>query len=150
MPDSPLKRNCNFKATRTSHEILVAMIEKMADNGNMELLEGYQRLCETVQSLLIQESTALKQGELPSTELLQKKADLLPQLEAGVQALKSVDKLLPEDKKIVQKIQQKIMKMLILDQENEKLLLALQMSQQLSSNRGKVRSDLLKSLYGKN
>ena len=125
------------------------MIAKMADNGSMELLEGYQRLCETVQNLLIQESTALKQGELPSTELLQQKADLLPQLEAGVQALKTVDKLLPEDKKIVQKIQQKIMKMLMLDQENEKLLLSLQMSQQLSSNRGKVSSDLLKSLYGK-
>ena len=116
----------------------------------MELLEGYQRLCETVQNLLIQESTALKQGELPSTELLQQKADLLPQLEAGVQALKGIDKLLPEDKKIVQKIQQKIMKMLMLDQENEKLLLSLQMSQQLSSNRSKVSSDLLKSLYGKN
>ena len=125
------------------------MIEKMADNGSMELLEGYQRLCETVQSLLIQESTALKQGELPSAELLQKKANLLPQLEEGVQALKTVDKLLPEDKKIVQKIQQKIMKMLMLDQENEKLLLSLQMSQQLSSNRSKVSSDLLKSLYGK-
>ena len=123
------------------------MIEKMADNINMELLEDYQRLCETVQNLLIQESTALKQGELPSTELLQQKADLLPQLEAGIQALKSVDKLLPEDKKIVQKIQQKIMKMLMLDQENEKLLLSLQMTQQLSSNRGKVSSDLLKSLY---
>ena len=126
------------------------MPEKMADNGSMELLEGYQRLCETVQNLLIQESTALKQGELPSTELLQKKADLLPQLEAGVQALKSVDKLLPEDKKIVQKIQQKIMKMLMLDQENEKMLLSLQISQQLSANRGKVSSDLLKNLYGKN
>lgn len=126
------------------------MIEKMADNGGMELLEGYQRLCETVQNLLIQESTVLKQGELPSTELLQQKADLLPQLESGVQALKTVDKLLPEDKKVVQKLQQKIMKMLILDQENEKLLLSLQMSQQLSSNRGKVSSDLLKSLYGKN
>ena len=122
----------------------------MADNGGMELLEGYQRLCETVQNLLIQESTVLKQGELPSTELLQQKADLLPQLESGVQALKTVDKLLPEDKKVVQKLQQKIMKMLILDQENEKLLLSLQMSQQLSSNRGKVSSDLLKSLYGKN
>lgn len=122
----------------------------MADNESMELLEGYQRLCETVQNLLIQESTALKQGELPSTELLQQKADLLPQLEAGVQALKGIDKLLPEDKKIVQKIQQKIMKMLMLDQENEKLLLSLQMSQQLSSNRSKVSSDLLKSLYGKN
>ena len=125
------------------------MIEKMADNESMELLEGYQRLCETVQNLLIQESTALKQGELPSAELLQQKADLLPQLEEGVQALKTVDKLLPEDKKIVQKIQQKIMKMLMLDQENEKLLLSLQMSQQLSSNRSKVSSDLLKSLYGK-
>ena len=121
----------------------------MADNESMELLEGYQRLCETVQNLLIQESTALKQGELPSAELLQQKADLLPQLEEGVQALKTVDKLLPEDKKIVQKIQQKIMKMLMLDQENEKLLLSLQMSQQLSSNRSKVSSDLLKSLYGK-
>lgn len=125
------------------------MIEKMADNESMELLEGYQRLCETVQNLLIQESTALKQGELPSAELLQQKADLLPQLEEGVQALKTVDKLLPEDKKIVQKIQQKIMKMLMLDQENEKLLLSLQMSQQLSSSRSKVSSDLLKSLYGK-
>ena len=126
------------------------MDKKMTDIRSMELLDGYQRLCETVQNLLIQESTALKQGELPSTELLQKKADLLTQLEAGVQALKSVDKLLPEDKKIVQKIQQKIMKMLMLDQENEKLLLSLQMSQQLSTNRGKVSSDLLKSLYGKN
>ena len=126
------------------------MLEEMADNGIMELLEGYQRLCETVQNLLIQESTVLKQGELPSAELLQKKADLLPQLEAGAQALKGVDKLLPEDKKVVQKIQQKIMKMLMLDQENEKLLLALQMSHQLSSHRGKVSSDLLKSLYGEN
>lgn len=115
----------------------------------MELLEDYQHLCETVQDLLIQESMSLKQGELPSADLLQKKADLLPQLEAGIQALKTVDKLLPEDKKVAQKIQQKIMKMLMLDQENEKMLLALQMSQQLSSQQGKVSSHTLKNLYGK-
>jgi hypothetical protein len=115
----------------------------------MDLLEGYQRLCETVQGLLIQESTSLKQGALPSVDLLQKKADLLPQLDSGIQSLKSIDKLLPEDKKIVQKIQQKIMKMLMLDQENEKMLLALQMSQQLSSQHTKVNSGILKHLYGK-
>lgn len=116
----------------------------------MELLERYQQLCETVQGLLIQESTILKQGQLPPTSLLQSKADLLPQLDLALDSLKSVEKLPPEDKKVAQKIQQKLMKMLILDKENEKLLLSLQMSQQLSANpQNKIGNDLLKNLYGK-
>lgn len=129
---------------------MFANFEQNNDNSPMEVLEQYQQLCEEVQSILIQESTLLKQKQLPSAELLQKKADLLPRLDAASQALKSVEKLSKEDKKFVQKIQQKLMKIFLLDRENEKLLLALQVPQQLMTSTGKVDSNSLKNLYAKN
>lgn len=114
----------------------------------MELLEQYQQLCEEVQQLLMEESSMLKGGHLPSTELLQKKAEVLPQLDSVLNTLKSVEKLPEEDKKLAQKIQQKLMKMLLLDKENEKLLLSLQVSKQMDSSLN-MGSSFAKNLYKK-
>ncbi len=116
----------------------------------MECLELYQALCESAQDLISKENAVLKQGQMPSRDLLEAKSNLIPQLDSALQALKSTEKLSSADKKIAQKIQQKLMKILLQDKENEKLLLALQVPQQFKSMPSVASSHLLKITYGKN
>lgn len=129
---------------------MIASWTKQFNNKSMECLELYQALCESAQDLISKENAVLKQGQMPSRDLLEAKSNLIPQLDSALQALKSTEKLSSADKKIAQKIQQKLMKILLQDKENEKLLLALQVPQQFKSMPSVASSHLLKTTYGKN
>lgn len=113
----------------------------------MELLETYQALCEEAYHLTSQENALLKQTQLPSAEILAKKEQLLPELEKALEALKEVKSLSGKDKELAQQLQQKLMKIFILDRENEKLLLGLQMNKNLHWIQEKVPGSRLKGLY---
>ncbi|MDR2769615.1 MAG: hypothetical protein LBB19_03650 [Puniceicoccales bacterium] len=97
----------------------------------MDLLNRYQQLCEEIYLLLSQENNLLKQEQVPHQNLLNTKRTLLSKLEFFTEQCKQVEKAGVEDKKQAQRLQQKLMKIFMLDQENEKMLLALQMKQNI-------------------
>ncbi|MDR0756054.1 MAG: hypothetical protein LBE99_04045 [Puniceicoccales bacterium] len=97
----------------------------------MDLLNRYQQLCEEIYLLLSQENNLLKQEQVPHRHLLHTKQTLLSKLEFLTEQCKQVEKAGIEDKKQAQRLQQKLMKIFMLDRENEKMLLALRMKQDM-------------------
>ncbi|MDR2397032.1 MAG: hypothetical protein LBD69_04230 [Puniceicoccales bacterium] len=95
----------------------------------MDLLNRYQQLCEEIYLLLSQENNLLKQEQVPHPHLLDTKRTLLSKLEFFTEQCKQVEKAGVEGKKQAQRLQQKLMKIFMLDRENEKMLLTLQMKQ---------------------
>jgi hypothetical protein len=97
----------------------------------MDLLNRYQQLCEVIYRLLSEENNLLKQEQVPHQHLLDTKRTLLSKLEFLTEQCKQVEQMGVEDKKQAQRLQQKLMKIFMLDRENEKMLLALQMKQNM-------------------
>lgn len=93
-----------------------------------EIIKAHLELCCDVHDLLLEENTWLKtQNEVPSTELLDRKQNILPQLE---ESLSNLRKLKPEyfspfddSKKLVNQSHSKLLQIFYLDRENEDLLL---------------------------
>ncbi len=93
-----------------------------------EIIKAHLKLCCHVHDLLLEENTWLKtQNKVPSTELLDRKQNILPQLE---ESLSNLRKLKPEyfspfddSKKLVNQSHSKLLQIFYLDRENEDLLL---------------------------
>lgn len=113
----------------------------------MDLLDQYQQLCDSVYSLLSQESALLKKKQPTTKSILNEKKALLPKLEEALLKLKSVTKLSQEDKEKAQILQQKLMKIFLIDRENEKLLLELQVVDNWKPKHEKINSSRLRTLY---
>ena len=113
----------------------------------MDFLGQYQHLSDEIQLVLSQENNLLKQGQIPTKSLLECKRQLLRQLEPLTEQMEHVETLCLEDKKRAQKLQQRLMKLLILDRENEKMLLEVQMRQRASAMPENVSHHRLRSLY---
>ena len=94
----------------------------------VRVLSNHLSLCDSVHKLLLEENTWLKvQKSVPSKDILDRKQDLLPQLEESLVALK---KLKPEffspfdnSKKLVNDSHSKLLQIFYLDKENEELLI---------------------------
>ena len=91
------------------------------------VLSNHLSLCEGVYKLLLEENSWLKiQKSVPSKDILDRKQQLLPQLE---QSLVNLRKLKPEffspfdnSKKLVNDSHAKLLQIFYLDKENEELL----------------------------
>jgi hypothetical protein len=92
-----------------------------------ESLTHHSEVCETVHQLILQENRCLKHtGNPPDEALLQAKRVALGELTASLAAIQSrqPDRPTPEVRAAAAKTQQIILKALLVDRENEKLLLA--------------------------
>ena len=91
------------------------------------VLSNHLSLCEVVYKLLLEENSWLKiQKSVPSKDILDRKQQLLPQLE---QSLVNLRKLKPEffspfdnSKKLVNDSHAKLLQIFYIDKENEELL----------------------------
>ncbi|MDR0646961.1 MAG: hypothetical protein LBF43_00800 [Puniceicoccales bacterium] len=113
----------------------------------MDLLNRYQQLCEEIYLLLSQENNLLKQEQVPDQNLLNTKRTLLSKLEFLTEQCKQVGQAGVEDKKQAQRLQQKLMKIFMLDRENEKMLLTLQLKQDTHLSYGNVSATPLQDLH---
>lgn len=115
-----------------------------------DTLRFHIELCEKCYTLLQSENAHLKHEQSPpSAELLEQKKQLLEQLENSNQKLKTINEssthLTATQKQLAQDAQKKIMKIFLLDRENEQLLLKFSVTQQQTpalpqqSNPDKVR-----------
>ncbi|MBN2235585.1 MAG: hypothetical protein JW706_10595 [Opitutales bacterium] len=93
-----------------------------------EVVDDHLRLCEELLTLLKEENRKLKhRGEAPDEVTLDRKRELLPAFDASLAAMRALQEqephLLPAIRDKLKNAQNLIMKMLLLDRENEQLLL---------------------------
>ncbi len=93
-----------------------------------EVVDDHLRLCEELLTLLKEENRRLKhRGEAPDEETLERKRELLPAFDASLAAMRALQEeqpqILPALREKLKNAQNLIMKMLLLDRENEQLLL---------------------------
>ncbi len=95
---------------------------------NTEVVDRHLKLCEDILVVLNEENRMLRR-QPPSVEddLLAQKKGLLPQLDESLASLKEFHEtspeLLPAVKEKLKSVEKKIMRILLLDRENEQLLL---------------------------
>ncbi|MGF1484223.1 MAG: hypothetical protein ACFBZ8_07660 [Opitutales bacterium] len=98
-------------------------------------LRHHLALCDEVYRILQAENTMLRrEGRLPDTEILQRKEKLLGVLEDSLRQLRSLNALgkkagSADERELLRLVQRKLMKILHLDRENERLLLPCTMPQ---------------------
>jgi len=103
-----------------------------------ETLRKHLELCESCYTLLQEENSFLKHEKKPtSPALLEKKKALLESLEISNRKLKQINEqntpLPPKQKCLAQDAQKKIMKIFLIDRENEQLLLKYSFNQSIPS-----------------
>ncbi|MDP0499477.1 MAG: hypothetical protein Q7P63_05180 [Verrucomicrobiota bacterium JB022] len=92
-----------------------------------ETFERHAGLCQEILELLQQENQFLRDNREPSPEIVEAKQRLLPQLGESLDAIKNLQ-LRPEERtnqlrQQKQKLEQLLMRIFLIDKENEKLLL---------------------------
>lgn len=93
-----------------------------------EVLERHQRICDDLYQLSLEENQFLLEKKRPfGSELLQRRQALLDQLTANLHALKEALAPAPAEQRelaeLKEKVRQRILQIIHLDRENEKLLL---------------------------
>jgi len=93
-----------------------------------EVIDRHLQLCDDILNVLSEENRMLRrQPAVVEDSLLDEKRNLLPALDASLAALKAfheqTPELLPAVKEKLKSAQNKIMRILLLDRENEQLLL---------------------------
>jgi len=92
------------------------------------ILSEHIRLCGDLHDMLVEEGNIMrKTGAPPDEAFLTKKSEFLPVLEKGLELLQRINEA-PESfprssRELVEKARSEIMKLLMLDKENERLLL---------------------------
>ena len=102
--------------------------------------------------MLLEENSFLKrEGRLPDEDILEKKRDFLPRLDDSLKALKGLGKETPKldlgDRRVIQVTQKKLMKIFLLDRENEKLLLKAAVPVKVSNSRKNAPADRFSAMY---
>jgi hypothetical protein len=92
-----------------------------------EVVDSHLELCDDLLRLLQEENRALRNEGAVSEDLLQQKRSMLPLLDSTLAGLKALHEdspeLLPALREKLNSAQSKIMRILLLDRENEQLLL---------------------------
>lgn len=92
------------------------------------ILREHLDTCSELHELLLEENRVMRaSGAPPSEELLGRKKELLPRLDASLLRLRQVNESQPAfsraDSKLVEEARSRLLQILMLDRENERLLL---------------------------
>lgn len=86
-------------------------------------LENHLMLCDAVYDCLLKENSHLRQTQTPpDAAVLEAKTQLIESLKTSINGLKSIHKTSPSEKTLVEKAQQKTLKIFHLLRENEQLI----------------------------
>jgi len=107
-------------------------------------LENFEKVLGKTQELFTKENELLKQGSLPA-EFLEQKKQLLAQLDEALAQLKEATADSASQRSLMRALQDRIMKLLMLDKENEQLLT----KQSIGALSSVSVSDQLETLYKK-
>ncbi len=125
-----------------------------SDQTPAEILRAHIALCSELHALFLEENRVLRtSGAPPSEDLLMRKRDFLPQLDASLERLRQINeghpRFTPEEQAMVQDGRKKLMQLLMLDRENERLLLRASLPPQIRSAYAPVIPGRIAKAYGK-
>ncbi|MEC7906650.1 MAG: hypothetical protein VYC82_05455 [Verrucomicrobiota bacterium] len=118
------------------------------------ILKEHIRLCSDMHELFIEEGRIMRSTGLPPDEaFLKRKETFLPILEKGLQLLKRINddpNSFPRGlESLVEEARSKVMKLMILDRENERLLLKTSLPPKMKAAYGKAAAGQIAKTYGK-
>jgi len=98
------------------------------DQPPADILRAHVAICSDLHTLFLEENRVLRTTSAPpSEELLARKREFLPRLDASLEQLRLLNagspRFTPEEQALVQDGRRKLMQLLMLDRENERLLL---------------------------
>ncbi len=118
------------------------------------ILREHVRLCSDLHELFIEEGRIMRAtGASPDEAFLERKASFLPVLGKGLELLQRINEE-PEAfprhlEPLIKDCRAKIMKLMMLDRENERLLLKTTLPPKMRQTYGKVAPGQLAKTYGK-
>ena len=118
------------------------------------ILKEHIRLCSDMHELFIEEGRIMRSTGLPPDEaFLKRKETFLPILEKGLQLLKRINddpNSFPRGlESLVEEARSKVMKLMMLDRENERLLLKTSLPPKMKVAYGKAAAGQIAKTYGK-
>ncbi len=118
------------------------------------ILKEHIRLCSDMHELFIEEGRIMRSTGLPPDEaFLKRKETFLPILEKGLQLLKRINddpNSFPRGlESLVEEARSKVMKLMMLDRENERLLLKTSLPPKMKAAYGKAAAGQIAKTYGK-
>ena len=118
------------------------------------ILKEHIRLCSDMHELFIEEGRIVRSTGLPPDEaFLKRKETFLPILEKGLQLLKRINddpNSFPRGlESLVEEARSKVMKLMMLDRENERLLLKTSLPPKMKAAYGKAAAGQIAKTYGK-
>jgi len=124
------------------------------DQSPADILRAHVAICSDLHALFLEENRRLRTtGTPPSEELLARKREFLPRLDSSLEQLRRINestpRFTPEEQVLVQDGRRKLMQLLMLDRENERLLLRASLPPQLKSAYAPVIPGRIAKAYGK-
>ncbi len=118
------------------------------------ILKEHIRLCSDLHELFIEEGRIMRAtGSPPEEAFLKKKEGYLPVLEKGLEFLKRINEdpsSFPRGlEPLVEEARSQLMKLMILDRENERLLLRTSLPPKMKEAFGKAAAGQVAKAYGK-
>lgn len=119
-----------------------------------DILRAHVAICSDLHTLFLEENRVLRTTSAPPPdELLARKREFLPQLDASLEHLRRINenspRFTPEEQALVQEGRKKLMQLLMLDRENERLLLRASLPAQIKSAYAPVAPGRIAKAYGK-
>jgi len=117
------------------------------------IISEHVRLCGDLHDLLVEEGKIMRNtGAPPDEEFLKKKGEFLPVLEKGLQLLQKINESpesFPRNVSVhVEKARSEIMKLLMLDKENERLLNKVSLPPKMKEAYDKIAPGRVAKVYG--
>lgn len=118
------------------------------------ILREHVRLCSDLHELFIEEGQQMRAtGSLPSEEFLEKKKSFVDVLDKGLELLRKINESgepVPRDlQPLVKECRDKIMKLMMIDRENERLLLKNSLPPKMKEAYSRVAPGQIAKAYGK-
>lgn len=118
------------------------------------ILREHIRLCSDLHELFIEEGQLMRStGSLPSEDLLERKKSFVEVLDKGLELLRKINESgepIPRDlQPLVKECRDKIMKLMMIDRENERLLLKNSLPPKMKQAYAKVAPGQVARAYGK-
>lgn len=124
------------------------------EQSTAEILRAHVAICSDLHALFLEENRVLRTTSAPPPEdLLARKREFLPRLDASLEQLRRINenaaRFTPEEQALVQDGRKKLMQLLMLDRENERLLLRASLPPQIKSAYAPVIPGRIAKAYGK-
>lgn len=118
------------------------------------ILREHLRLCGDLRELFVEEGQLMRAtGELPSEEFLEKKQSFVGVLDKGLELLRQINESgepVPRSlQPLVKECRDTIMKLMMIDRENERLLLKNSLPPRMKAAYSKVAPGQIAKAYGK-